>query len=321
MSGSMSDKAIPVYLFLGFLESGKTKFIQETISSKRFGLDENILLVICEEGIEEYDLSQFSGKSIKLYSIEDKSELDAELLLKISDECDADKIMIEYNGMWHLTDLLFNKPSKWKIFQTVFIAEAPTIQMYMQNYGSLVVDKVNVSDVVIFNRYANRADVNELHRIIRSINRRSEIYYEADNGMMIADDIEDPLPYDINVPFIIIKDNDYAIWYSDIMNDAIKYNGKSVKFKALITSRPEHPNNIFAVGRYIMTCCEADMEFCWFVALYNKYFSVQGEKWVTVTADITVQHHETENIDMPILKIVDLYECEPPEIPIASFFN
>ncbi len=319
MPDYMSSKAIPVYLFLGFLEAGKTQFIQETISNKRFGLDENILLVTCEEGIEEYDLSQFGGKSIKLHTIEDKSELDEQLLLKLSDECDADKILIEYNGMWHLTDLLLNKPANWKIFQTVFIAEASTFQSYTQNLGSLVIDKVNVSDVVIFNRYANRADVNELHKIIRSINRKAEIYYEADNGMMIVDDIEDPLPFDIEAPTIVIKDTDYAIWYSDIMSEAKKYHGKTVKFKAIISSRPELPNNVFAVGRYIMTCCEADMEFCWFVALYNKYYSVQEEKWVTVTAEITVQHHENENIDIPLLRIADLYECEPPEKKIATF--
>lgn len=188
----MSSKAIPVYLFLGFLEGGKTKFIQETISNKRFGLDENILIVICEEGIEEYDISQFGGKSITLHTIVDKSELDEQTLLKLSDECDADKILIEYNG-------------------------------------------------------------------------------------------------------------------------------KTVKFKAIISSRPELPNNVFAVGRFIMTCCEADMEFCWFVSLYNQYYNVRGEKWVTVTAEITVQHHETENIDIPLLRITDLYECEPPEKAIASF--
>ena len=319
MPDNMSSKAIPVYLFLGFLEAGKTQFIQETISNKRFGLDENILLLICEEGIEEYDISQFGGKSITIHTIEDKSELDEQLLLKLSDECEADKIMIEYNGMWHLTDLLLNKPENWKIFQTVFIADASTFQIYLQNFGSLVIDKVNVSDVVIFNRYAKRADVNELHKLIRSINRRSEIYYEADNGMMIVDDIEDPLPFDIEAPTIVIKDTDYAIWYSDIMNDAKRYNGKTVKFKAIISSRPELPNNVFAIGRYIMTCCEADMKFCWFVSLYNQYYNVQGEKWVAVTAEITVQHHETENIDIPLLRIVDLYECEPPERAIASF--
>ena len=97
----MNSKAIPVYLFLGFLEAGKTQFIQETISNKRFGLGESILLVTCEEGIAEFDLSQFSGKSIKLHTIEDKSKLDEQMLLKLSDECDADKILIEYLRSHH----------------------------------------------------------------------------------------------------------------------------------------------------------------------------------------------------------------------------
>ena len=103
------------------------------------------------------------------------------------------------------------------------------------------------------------------------------------------------------------------------MNDAKKYNDKTVKFKAMITSRPELPNNVFAVGRYIMTCCEADMQFCWFVALCNRYYPLQGEKWVSLTVEITVQHHETHNIDIPILKIVDLCDCDPPREKISTF--
>ena len=293
---------IPIYLFLGFLEGGKTTFIQKTLANERFGNGENILLLVCEEGSEDYDFSQLKHNNVTLHVIEDKTELDEQSLSRLSDECEADRIVIEYNGMWHLTDLLLNKPESWKVFQTV-----------------LVVDKVNVCDVVIFNRYVNKADVNELHKIVRSVNRRAEIYYEADNGMMIADDIEDPLPYDIDADTILIKDEDYAIWYSDIMNEAKKYNGKNIKFKAMITSRPELPNNVFAVGRYIMTCCEADMKFCWFVALCNRYYPLQGEKWVSLTVEITVQHHEAENIDIPLLKITDLYECDPPREKIATF--
>jgi uncharacterized membrane protein YcgQ (UPF0703/DUF1980 family) len=151
------------------------------------------------------------------------------------------------------------------------------------------------------------------------VNRRAEIYYEADNGMMIVDDIEDPLPFNIEAPVIVIKDSDFAVWYGDIMNDAAKYHGKTVRFKAMITSRPELPENVFAVGRFIITCCEEDMQFCWFVALYNRYYPVQGEKWAAVTADITVQHHETENINIPLLKITDLCECDPPEPKTATF--
>lgn len=312
-------KKIPVYLFLGFLEGGKTSFIQKTLANEHFGNDENILLLVCEEGLEEYDFSELGHNNVSLHVIEEKTELDEQSLSRLSDECEADRIVIELNGIWHLTDFLLKKPDNWLIFQTVFVADASSFSIYAQNLKSLVVDKLNVSDVVIFNRYANKADVNELHKIVHSVNRRAEIYYEADNGMMIADDIEDPLPYDIDADTILIKDNDYAIWYGDIMNEAMKYNGKIIKFKAMITSRPELPNNVFAVGRYIMTCCEADMKFCWFVALCNRYYPLQGEKWVSLTAEITVQHHETQNIDIPLLRITQLYECEPPEVPIANF--
>ncbi len=315
----MSNKVIPVYFFLGFLEAGKTQFIQKTISDEKFGSNDNILLLLCEEGFEEYDFTRFSDKRVTLHVLEEKSDLDEQVLTNLADECDADIIVIEYNGMWHLTDLLLNKPENWKIFQTVFIADASSFSIYAQNYKSLIVDKINVSDVVIFNRYANRADVNELHKIIRSINRRSLIYYEADNGMMIADDIEDPLPFNIESPTIVIKDDDYAIWYSDIMNDAKKYDGKTVKFKAMIASRPELPNNVFAVGRFIMTCCEADMQFCWFVALYNRFFLPEGEIWGAVTAEVTVQHHETQDIDIPLLNITNIHECEPPLNKAAVF--
>ena len=48
------NRQIPVYLFTGFLEGGKTKFIQETLEDGRFNKGEPTLLLVCEEGIEEY---------------------------------------------------------------------------------------------------------------------------------------------------------------------------------------------------------------------------------------------------------------------------
>ena len=48
---------IPVYSFTGFLDSGKTKFIQETLEDERFNAGERTLVLLFEEGEEEYDLS------------------------------------------------------------------------------------------------------------------------------------------------------------------------------------------------------------------------------------------------------------------------
>ena len=47
-------KQVPVYLFTGFLESGKTKFAQQTLEDASFNNGDRILLLVCEEGVEEY---------------------------------------------------------------------------------------------------------------------------------------------------------------------------------------------------------------------------------------------------------------------------
>ena len=46
---------VQVYLFTGFLDAGKTKFIRETLQDKRFNDKEPTLLLVCEEGEEEYE--------------------------------------------------------------------------------------------------------------------------------------------------------------------------------------------------------------------------------------------------------------------------
>ncbi len=60
---------IPVYLFVGFLESGKTSFIQKSLEYSDFNSGENTLYLICEEGIEELDIESLPGKNIYPYVI------------------------------------------------------------------------------------------------------------------------------------------------------------------------------------------------------------------------------------------------------------
>ena len=59
---------IPMYVFAGFLEAGKTKAIQETMEDPRFNDAERTLILLCEEGIEEYDVSRFPGKNLVLFT-------------------------------------------------------------------------------------------------------------------------------------------------------------------------------------------------------------------------------------------------------------
>ena len=75
---------LPVYIFTGFLEGGKTTIIQESLADQNFNTGEKTLLLLCEEGIEEYDPSAFWGKNVTIYTIENESDLTEKYLLTIT---------------------------------------------------------------------------------------------------------------------------------------------------------------------------------------------------------------------------------------------
>ncbi|MDE5792622.1 MAG: GTPase [Oscillospiraceae bacterium] len=253
---------IPVYLFVGFLEGGKTKFIQETLEDKRFNNGEKTLLLLCEEGIEEYDESRYPKKAnIIQRVIEEQEDFNEENLKKILEETGATRVVLEYNGMWTINDLFENLPMDWAVYQAMCFIDSGTFLNYNANMRSLVVDKINVSELVVFNRFdKNTMNQLEFHKIVRGISRRTQIAYETTDGEVAYDDIQDPLPFDIHADEIIINDEDYALFYRDIMEEPEKYHGKNITFRAAVVRDKKFPKNTFAGGRHVMTCCVEDIQ-------------------------------------------------------------
>ena len=124
---------IPVYLFVGFLESGKTKFIQETFEDPNFDSGDKTLLLVCEEGEEEYNQKKFAFPGVTLYNLEDKAELNPQNLAKLAKEADAGRVVIEYNGMWLLQDLANNLPENWIVYQCIATADGTTALTYARD--------------------------------------------------------------------------------------------------------------------------------------------------------------------------------------------
>ena len=316
------QEPIPVYLFLGFLESGKTKFIQETLEDKRFNNGERTLLLVFEEGIEEYDPSRFAKKGVvEIRSIESKEEMTIANLARLAFETNAERVVVEYNGMWNAADLFQNMPQNWAVAQVMFFADATTFLNYNANMRSLVVDKLNLCELAVFNRFDKGFDVKEFHQIVRGVSRRTEICYEYNDGQVAYDDIEDPLPFDVEAENIVIKDEDFALWYRDIMEDPAKYDGKTVTFNGLAAKNKKFPDGCFALGRHIMTCCVEDIQYCWAVAEWDTPFEPRQPKhWVNVTAKISVQKHKLYKGAGPVLRVIALADAAPPEKEVATFY-
>ena len=311
---------IPIYLFTGFLESGKTKFIQETLEDSRFSNGETTLVLVCEEGIEEYMPEKYPQKQgIYIKFIDDISELTPDYLLKLQDELCFTRALVEYNGMWLIDELYNCLPENWLVYQEMLFIDAGSFESYNANMRSLVVDKLNNCELAVFNRFSETLDKMQLHKIVRATNRRCDIAYEYVDGSIEYDDIEDPLPFDVNAPVINIEDVDYALWYRDTTEKLEEYDGKTVCFKACVR-KDSHYNDLFVAGRDVMTCCIDDIKFAGFICESEKAKELSDGDWIMLTAKIEVKYHKIYKRKGPVFKAQSIVKTSAPEQPVASFY-
>ena len=311
---------MPVYLFTGFLESGKTKFIQETLEDKRFCNKEKTLLLVCEEGEEEYSPEQFATDTVVIRVLEGQEQLTNENLAKWAQETKADRVVIEYNGMWLLDALYAAMPEGWVVYQEFMFADAGTFLSYNGNMRQLVYDKLKSCELVVFNRFKPDMDKMEFHKVVRAASRRADIAYESTDGKVVYDDIEDPLPFDLNAPVIEIGDADFAEWYRDLGETPANYEGKTVRFKCRALKRSKMPANTFIVGRHVMTCCVEDIQFAALVCQWDKADTVQDDSWMILTAKLNFKFNKAYGRKGPVLTYVSHELCEAPEQPVATFY-
>lgn len=316
----MVMQQIPVYAFTGFLDSGKTKFIQETLEDPRFNAGERTLVLIFEEGEEEYDLSTYPKKNVYL-EVLDQQTVTTEELKAFQKKYKAERVVAELNGMQQVGDLYMRFPDSWAIAQEVMFADATTFMTYNANMRNLVMDKLMGAQMVVFNRMAPGQDVMPFHKLARAANRRIDILYDYTDGTTKFDEIEDPLPFDINAPVIEIKDEDYALWYRDVSEEPQKYDGKTVHFKGQVAMLRRDKNGMFAPGRFVMTCCVEDIQFCGIPCRYAGAGSLESRSWVWVTAKIGAEKHPLYKGDVgPVLTAISVETgAEPADPDVATF--
>lgn len=316
----MVMQQIPVYAFTGFLDSGKTKFIQETLEDPRFNAGERTLVLIFEEGEEEYDLSTYPKKNVYL-EVLDQQTVTAEELKALQKKYKAERVVAELNGMQQVGDLYMRFPDNWAIAQEVMFADATTFMTYNANMRNLVMDKLMGAQMVVFNRMTPGQDVMPFHKLARAANRRIDILYDYTDGTTKFDEIEDPLPFDINAPVIEVKDEDYALWYRDVSEEPEKYDGKTVHFKGQVAMLRRDKNGMFAPGRFVMTCCVEDIQFCGIPCRYTGAGSLESRSWVWVTAKISAEKHPLYKGDIgPVLTAISVETgAEAADPDVATF--
>ncbi len=310
---------IPVYVFTGFLDAGKTKFIQETLEDERFNAGERTLVLLFEEGEEEFDPSTYPHQNVFI-EVLDQQSVTTKQLQALAKKHRAERVVAELNGMQLVGDLYTRFPEDWAVAQEVMFADATTIMAYNANMRNLVMDKLVGAQMVVFNRLEPGEDFMHLHKLARAASRQIDILYDYTDGTTQFDDIVDPLPFNMNAPVIQIEDEDFALWYRDVTEEPDKYNGKTVTFKAQAAMLRREKQGMFAPGRFVMTCCVDDIQFCGIPCIYPESEKVEPRAWYMVTAKISVQKHAVYKGQVgPVLTAISVTPAEPADPDVATF--
>lgn len=311
----LEDDMIPVFLINGFLEAGKTKFLQFTMSQEYFRAEGKTLLIVCEEGDTEYDEELLKETGTTAVYLEDFRQMTPDYLTELELLNNPERVLIEWNGMWNQDELKL--PKDWTIYQQVTIIDGSTFDLYVKNMKPLLGAMVRGSELIICNRCDGIQDLEGYRRTLLAMNNKAEIIFEDEEGE-ISQVSEADLPYDMTAEVIRIPPEAYGIWYIDCMDKPDRYRGKVVEFTGMVLKSPEFPKNYFVPGRMAMTCCEADMTFLGFVCKAREARHLETRQWVRVRARIEYEEWQDYGGVGPVLHALSV-EPDTGIIEVVQF--
>lgn len=301
---------VPIYLISGFLESGKTSFLNFTLQQDYFYIDGKTLLILCEEGEEEYDMEALKYSNTVVEIIEKEENLTKERLTAMDIIHQPDRVIMEYNGMWLVSKFeQMEKPDGWGIEQEITCVDASTFQIYMANMKSIFMDMVRNADMVVFNRCKREDPLPTYRRGIKVANQRAEVIFEDEEGEM--DVFQDEMPFDMDAPVIEILPEDYGIWFVDAMDNPDNYVDKTVRFKGRVVRPRGMSSKYFVPGRLAMTCCADDTTFLGYVCKSPEGSVLKPGQWVEVTARVAFEERMEYQGEGIVLYADSAVPCEP----------
>ena len=307
---------IPVYLIAGFLDAGKTNFINGILEDG-FARQDRTLLLCCEEGEEEYNPKALDN--VTVITIEDEEELKCSYLKELEKKYRPQQVLIEYNGMWQMERLYREVlPANWVLYQIMTMVEASTFDLYAKNMGQLMMEKITNADMLVFNRCTPELRDSLRKRNLRMVNRRADIFLENVDGSSEDYLTGDECPFDLNQDVIDIPDDDFGVWYVDVMDHPDRYNGKLVHMKLIMCHSKKYPG-IHCPGRFAMVCCENDVQFLGLIAKGDTLDQYENRDWIEVTARMSAEKHKAYKGVGPVMNVLSVAPCEKPAQEVVTF--
>ena len=307
---------IPVYLIAGFLDGGKTNFINGILEDG-FAREDRTLLLCCEEGEEEYNPRALDN--VTVVTVDEEKDLTCSFLKECEKKYRPRQVLIEYNGMWQMERLYREVlPANWVLYQIMCMVQASTFDAYAKNMGQLMMEKITNADMLVFNRCTPELRDSLRKRNLRMVNRRADIYLENVDGTSEDYLTGNECPFDLSQDVIDIPDDDFGVWYVDVMDHPDRYKGKLVHMKLVMCHSTKYPG-VDCPGRFAMVCCEKDVSFLGLLARGEGLSQYKNHDWIEVTARMGVEKHPAYKGEGPVMQIVSVGPCAKPAQEVVSF--
>ena len=305
----------PVYVFSGFLDSGKTRAIKGTLANPRFNEGERTLIICFEQGDEVYDDDFLKTSNSQVVYLDSIKDLSVNKQKELDKEYDPERIFLELNGMED-DNILYETgfTANWELAQTLTCIDASTFNMYMTNMRQFMYNHVVNAEVVILNR-ADDADKRYLRNNLKSINQYVELIFEDKDGK-VTNKIEDEL-FDVSKP-LDISDIDYGLWFMDAIDNPQKYDKKQLSIKVKYAGAIEDYENILIMGRKAMVCCANDITDIAIPCMGISEKQIDRKKYYRLSGIARCIENE-EGMRMCALDVRDFQEAEAPQDELVTF--
>ena len=307
-----------VYMIYGFLESGKTQFINFTLNQDYFYSDDTTLLIVCEEGEEEYEIEALKEKNVVVEVLDDFTDFNLTTLKELDKQYKPERILIEYNGTWSCKEIIL--PSNWEMQQQLITADGTTFETYFANMRVLFADMIRNSELLIMNRCdgLETQKLTGFKRSIKSINPAIEVVFEDAEGEIDLPVEDEDLPFDLTAPLVEIKPDQFGIWFVDMWDNPGRYAGKKFHVKAMAMREPGMAKNAFVAGRPAMNCCAEDLVFMGVFCKYDGASNLVNKQWIDIVFTIVDEFNEEYDGNGPVLYIQELKESAPLQDPVVN---
>ena len=273
-------KEIETYFYSGFLDAGKTTYIQDNLFHDFFYRRGTTLILSFEEGEVSYDLAGLKERRCEVSFYDDSGDI-ASFCRREADRFKPDRIIIEDNVM--IDNLPESLPDTFVLKAKTALISGETLPVYYDNMRPYFTRILQDAKLVVFNRTADKEDLLPYSTPFRLINPRASYLWESPMGYH-EKAFGIPLTYDKSRNELTISDADYACFYLDSLEHPIDYQGKAIELTVQIQDPSAEPQGYVFGGRKVFTCCFADIQTLGFYLMDEANSAFEPYGWYRIRA-------------------------------------